>query len=249
MATVTQIQDWNDPEMVDSRSLASTASRLFGVAWRSFLSVVLATFVMGIVLGVASYFYLREHTWLGPVVGLLTVAESLAAGIVLGCKYGFVMALIQGLRDFRVGGTMVRVVFERLLQVDANQEIGERGSRIVQSLERIPLAQAERSLRLVITNAVNAPSSAGGATGWFQRLLQSKLLGAVERYTLERFRDEDAKHGGVNLVKVQTHLESEVDELLVAKLKTGVRLWTLAVWIGLPVTIVGQAWAALALSK
>lgn len=235
--------------MPNLQSLASTARQLVGVAWRSFLKMILITLAMGVVLGAGSYVYLREQGWVGPVIGLITVAEALAAGIVLGTKHGFVMALIQGVRDFGIAGAVVRVVFDRLLQVDVQQEFGERGGLIAQGLERLPLSQAEQLLSRAIKNLVNAPSSGRGVVGWFQRLLESRLLRAVEKYTLERFRDEEAKHGGIDLVKVRTHLETDVDELLVAKLRIGVRLWTVAVLVGMPVVVLGQAWAVLAISK
>ena len=235
--------------MIDRRSLPEMTRRLFGVAFRSFLSVVLITLIMGVVLGVMSYFYLQDHHWLGLIIGVLTVAESLTAGIALGAKSGFVMALVQGLRDLRLGSSMVRMVFDRLLANTDVREIGDRGNWMTQSLERLPLAQAEQRLSAVISETVNAPPSGKGLTGWFQRMLELKLLRAVERYTLKQFRDEDAKHGGVDLDNVRDHLESQVDEWLVAKLKVGVRLWTWAVLIGLPVTVIGQAYTALALSK
>lgn len=235
--------------MIDRRSLSDTTRRLFGVAFRSLASTVLITLIMGVVMGVLSYFYLKEQAGLAVIVAVLTIVESLAAGIALGCKYGFVMALIQGLRDLKVGSSMVRVVFNRLLANPDADETGDRGNWVAQSLERLPLAQAEQRLSRVITDSLGAEPSGNRWTGRFQRRIETRLLRTVEKYTLEQFRNEDARFGGVDLEKVRNHLESQVDEWMVARLRAGVRIWTLAILIGLPLTVFAQAYTALALSK
>ena len=54
------------------------------------------------------------------------------------------------------------------------------------------------------------------------------------KYTLARFREEGAKHGGIDLLKVKEELEQTVDDKLVEKIRGGLRVWTILVAIGLP---------------
>jgi len=51
----------------------------------------------------------------------------------------------------------------------------------------------------------------------------------------------------VDLLKVRGELETRADDLLIAKLRGGLNLWTLLAALGLPAVVAGQVYLALRL--
>jgi len=100
----------------------------------------------------------------------------------------------------------------------------------------------ERWLNQAVQGLLAPQSADGSSKGWLRRKLEGRLLRMVQKYTLARFRDEDAQYGGVNLAKVQAELETLVDEVLVAKLKHGVNFWTAIVLVLLPLQVVAAVY-------
>jgi hypothetical protein len=209
---------------------------------RSFLGTVLVLAVVGVALAGASYYVLRDHPPYGVLAAALALVEALALGVVHGGQRAFLGTLTRGLRSLQLGRTAVRLLFERLLGLAAGQEVGEHGGRMARTLERLPLAQAEKRLNQVVTGLANAPATGGGLTGWFRRWLQKKLLGRVQRYTLARFRQEGTEHEGVDLLKLQTELEEQIDERLSMSLKASLTWWTLVVAVGLPGLVLAETY-------
>jgi hypothetical protein len=93
----------------------------------------------------------------------------------------------------------------------------------------------------------SAPPAGGGATGGLRRRIHRKLTGAVQTYTLARFRADDAQHGGIDLSKLRADMEARADEVLIAKLRSGLTMWTALVLIVLPTAAYGQAYVAILL--
>jgi hypothetical protein len=221
--------------MIDSRTLAGHVAALAWVAFRSFVGTVFVLFLAGIVLAGLSYHYLSDRPLYAGIAAVLAVVESVAAGFMLGGKRAIVRALRHGLNTWRLGKAAVQMVFGRLLGVSA----GQPGGAVVQTIERLPLAEAEKRLGEAIEDLAE---EAGGATGWLRRGLHRRLLGAVQKVTLARFRDEGA--GGVDLRKAQAELADKMDSLLLGKLRTGLRLWTIVVVLGLPLLVAAQTYLA-----
>ncbi len=219
------------------RSLAGHLASLAWVAVRTFLTTLFLLSLAGIVLAGLSYYFLRNEHWLWGVGWVaLALVEAVAAGVVLGAKRAVVMALAHGLRSLRLGAALVRLVFERMLGVVEGEEVGERGGRIAQGLERLPLAQADR----LLGGAIRDVTGEVGEGGWLRRKIQARLLDLVGKYTLARFREEGARHGGIDLVAVRAELEGTVDEMVVRKVLSGLRVWTWSVVVGLPVLVALQ---------
>jgi hypothetical protein len=232
--------------MVDLASLWRGAAGLTAVALRSFLGTLLVTSVAGAFLAAASAFLLRHHPLYASIAAAVAVAEAIAAGILLGGKRGVVMALVHGLRSLQLGQTAVRLVFTRLLGVTESQESGSRDGALVLVAERLPLAQAESRLTAAVDHLLAAPASEGGG-GWFRRRVRARLLRAVQRYTLARFREEGARSGGVDLAKALGELETMADEMLLRGVRGGLSLWTAVVVLGLPAVVFAQTYLLLVL--
>ncbi len=213
--------------MTDVRRVAGSLAGLLGVTTRAFAGIVLILTAAGIVLAAASYSVLAGHPAYAALAAVAALAEAVAAGIALGSRRGLVLALDHGIRALGLGRATVRLVFDRL------------------PADRLPLAEAEERLTRAVTGLVAAPPEGGGPGGWLRRRLRDALLRRVQTYTLARFR-RDAPGGGVDLAKIRADLEGRIDDLLLIRLRTGLRLWTAAVVVGLPAVVAAQTYLLLA---
>ncbi|HEY7315441.1 MAG TPA: hypothetical protein VH643_39290 [Gemmataceae bacterium] len=236
--------------MPDVRGILGDVAGLLLVAVRSFLLTLLFMVLLGVVLAAASYWILSSPHWgYGVIAALVALIECIVVGIILAVKRAVAVTLVHGLHKYQIASAAVRLIFGRLLGVAADETHGERGGWMTRTAERLPLSQAEKRLEKAIHGIVNAPSEGGSPTSWLRRRVQTRLLGAVHKYTLAHFRDEDARHGGVDLVKVQTDLGARIDGIMIRKLRGGINLWTILVLVGLPVQILALAYVVLALVK
>jgi hypothetical protein len=166
-------------------------------------------------------------------------AESVAAGVFLGGKRA--MAIVHALGVLRLGRSLVRLIFERMLRIDEDGDIGQRGGRIARGIERLPLARAEE----LLTRAVQAVTGDTAQSGWLRRKVQGRLLNTVGKYTLARFREDAAEHGGIDLLKLKDELEQTVDDALMRRFRGGFRTVTVLVMLGLPLLVAIQTWVIL----
>jgi hypothetical protein len=227
---------------LNARSIGKHLASLAWVALRSFLGTVIVLAIAGVVLAAMSYYFLREQDWLyRGIAVVVALVEAMVTGIILGGKRAVAMAVAHGLGSLRLGQSLVRVVFERMLGVAEGETFGERGGRITQSVERMPLAQADELLSNAVRQVTGEVEPSKGLRG----KIQVRLLEAVRKYTLGRFREEGATHDGVNLLKVRDELEQTIDDALIQKVRGGLRLWTVLVIIGLPVVVATQTWIVL----
>lgn len=220
--------------MNDLQKVAEQLTGLAGVAVRSFLATLALLTLAGVALAAGSYYLLREYPVYGGLAAALAVVEGVAAGVLLGGRRAGLAALAHGLRTWRLGAAAVRLVFDRL-PVGTAATVG-----------RLPLAQAEAALATAIGGLIRSRAEGGGLSGWFRRMLQGRLAGLVQRVTLARFRQGGAS-AGVDLASVRGDLEARIDDLLVAKLSGGLRLWTLLAVGGLLVLAAVQVALARAL--
>jgi hypothetical protein len=224
---------------LELRSLGSHLASLAWVAARSFMATLIVFTLAGGVLAGLSYYFLREHHWLyGVIAAAVAMVESVITGFVLGAKRGVVMAVAHGLSTLRLGRSVVRMVLHRMLGIAEGERFGERGGRIAQGVERLPLAQAEE----LLSRAVRDVTGGAEKGGWLRRKVRALLLEAVRKYTLVRFREEGARHGGIDLLKVKEEMEQTVDNQLVQKVQGGLRLWTALAIVGLPSVVAAQTW-------
>ncbi|HZZ82490.1 MAG TPA: hypothetical protein VFE62_28585 [Gemmataceae bacterium] len=230
---------------IDLRAIGVHLANLAWVAVRTFFDTMFVLTLAGAILAGASYYFLREDNWAyGVLAAAVALTEAVVTGIFLGSKRAIALAAAHGLGALRIGRSLVRLVFERMLGIVDSQTKGERGGRIAQTLERIPLAKVESILNGAVV------SLTGDAEGsWLRRKIQAYLLEAVRKYTLARFREEDAQHGGIDLLKVKHELEESVDNALVQKVVGGLWIWTLLMLLGLPLTVAAQTYILIALLR
>jgi hypothetical protein len=219
------------------RDIAGQMAGLSWVAVRS-LAVTAATVLSaGVALAVLSWLAVRDCPWwYGLIAVVLAVGETTLAAFLLGAFRGVVNAVVVGLRRWQLGRVAVGRVFEWMLGVREEGEVGERGGVVARGLERLPLAQANERLDA----AVRAVTGEAGEAGWLRRTIQRVLLKGVRAVTLARFRDDAARHGGIDLMKVRDELGGSVDWAVAEHFRGQRRGWTLAVAVGLPLLVAVQ---------
>jgi len=212
------------------------------VAWvglRSFAGTFVVVVALGAVLAGLSCYFLSEHAWPYGVLSFVVVLfESAAAGFALGGKRSILMALMHGLGSLQLGSSLVRLVFERMLRIVEGKEVGGGNTRIAHEIGRLPFSQANQ----LLTGAVQSVLGDKEEEGWLRRRIRARLLGVVQKYTLTRFRREDAEHGNIDLLKVKQELEQSVDNAVMQKLRRDLQLWTAVALVGLPLLVAGQTY-------
>jgi hypothetical protein len=220
---------------VDIRAIGGHATRLTWQAVRSFVGTLLLVTLLGGALTAPTYFFLADQTWQYRVgLSVLMLIESVALGVFVGSKQAVVSAVAYGFTQLRLGGKIVSALFERMGVGDEVQ--GKLGGTIARGLEYVPLAQAETMLTASVQRVAGDTEQAG----WLKRKIHEKLLGAVKKYTLARFREENARHGSVELPKLRRELEATIDESIANKVRGGLLLWNIAILLGLPLLAVLQ---------
>lgn len=228
---------------VDLRSVVGPLGGLARVAIRSYLTTLLLFVVVGVALAAGSYHFLRDHSEaFAGAAGALALIEAVAAGVFLAGRRAVAAVVGHALGSFRLGGKLVQGVFDRMPGLDGPADGGEK-SPLARGLERLPLAQAEQLLTAAVTRAIGDAA----AGGWVRRLIQARLLGLVQRYTLHRFREEGA--GGVDVRKVRDELVRTVDDRLADRVRGGAIWWTGAGVIGLTAVAAAQTGLLMALAQ
>lgn len=205
----------------------------------------------GAVLAAISYScFGGQSMWIGVVAALVALAEALGAAGVLGLKRAVISAMIDALRSWQLGRKAVRMLFDRLVGPANETPAGATSGMIAGGLQRVPLAEVERRLTGAVRSVLKTSDGpATSSAGRLRKRLEVRLLAMTAKYTLTKFRDDDAAHGGVDVAKVRAELEANVDDLIADKLRGGMNLWTLFVLLGLPVVVAAQTYLALALLR
>jgi hypothetical protein len=214
--------------------------------FRSFAGTVLLFIVLGVAMSAMSLYVLRESMVCASIAAAVALVEAVAIGLLLGSKRAVAVALAHGIGRLQLGRAAVRKCFQHLLQPSPEEGLPSTGGQVIREAKCIPLAQAEKRLSGVIDDLLGVPPDGGGISSWLRRKLHERLLRLVQTCTLARFREEGTKEGAVDLVKLQTDLESRMDDILVTRLKRGLNLWTLLAVLGLLVVVCVQVCLLLA---
>lgn len=177
--------------------------------------------------------------WRSGLAVLIVVLAFAIAGPALAVKRAVGDALLFGLQKLRLGDRTSAMLFDRM-GIHAVDRAGERGGELVQKVERIPLATAEKYLRDAVDFVVRQKESGGG--GFFQRRIRQTLVYQVQRLTLARFRSHDKELPGVDLRRVRVEVAERADTAL-ADVVGGALLKTTLLVLGLTsVGCVAVAW-------
>lgn len=217
----------------------SQITALIRISIRTFVGTMGWWTLAGIVLAAATYAMLGDAPGFYRAIGFsAALLEAIALGFFVATKRTIAMTAMYSLGTLQLGRLATRTVFQRVLGIVQGGEFGQRGGRIAQGLERIPLAEADA----LLDHAVRGMIGQANQGGRFRRKLNFQLVEMIRRYTLARFRDDDAKFGGVNLATVEAELEPVIDAWLIGKICRGLRWATWLSAIGLLLVAALQTW-------
>jgi hypothetical protein len=237
------------PDANDDRSVAVRVAELVvpvasrGV--RSYVATALAMSGVTLLVAAGCGALAASAGWVRAAVAVaIALVAGTVAGVSLAAERAVAAAVVAGIEQTALGSRMARLLFARLLRVDAAKLHGERGVAAAVRAERLPLAQAEAQLRAAVDALITEPDGQTGPRAWLARRLRAALLGRIEGVTLARFRQQGQEHGGVDLVMVQTELAATIDARLVEHFESASRRLTL---LAVGLFAAGSIGAALAL--
>jgi hypothetical protein len=201
--------------MVDLRPFLEGTAEALRPALKAFFLTAVVMSLVALIVGAASYAIAADGVVLrGALAALVALALCTVLGFTLSWKRALGAGILQVVRTRRLAGGLVAAVFERLLGMGEQGAPGGRDGRLAQAVTRLPLNEAAKRLRFAVIHQVRAAPQGGGMRGFLRRKIEARLLGAIERLTLARFRDEMNATGGIDLVKVRDELASAADALI-----------------------------------
>lgn len=226
------------------RQLAISLVRTFFFTW-------LAMTVGGIALAVATGYWMPE---VSPVARTLLqvffAGQFIVVGFYVAMRCALSAALIGGVKRMQLGRMGLNLLMSRVVSDDEQIRIDDPD--VIDSPSSVPplsrelsaVVAAERIRRVLTILAFSGRSRRGGVFGW----LRSALLGAVGTITLSRFRSKARRAEKVDVASVQQELSDQIDDLLLARLRYTLFIWT-AIVIGVLIAeVVGIALLANALA-
>lgn len=172
---------------------------------------------------------------------VLALVGTGVAWYIVATKRAIAGALCAAVQHSELGRHAMELIFDRLLKVDAAEELGERGRRPAEVAERLPLRKVEERLTRAVDRVLAERSEKTGVRAWMARKIRNASLRQVQRLTLEEFRDEDARHGGVDLVQVRDKLGGKVDKKVGSMILNASRKVTRLALLALLVVSLGGA--------
>jgi hypothetical protein len=234
-----------DLRMTESPPPLDFRQRLAGAVYaalKAYAAALSAMTAAGMVLAAVSFAVLDgQSRWAAVLVAVFAVIQGIMAGAVLGARHASAAAATHALSELRLGSAAVRFVFERMLGIHDEMAPGGRGQRLVEAGKKMPLAQAER----LVSQKMDDLGKSSPARGWLARKMRTRLLGAVEGITLNRFRETDARKDGIDLLRLKNELETTIDARLIERFRSGLTLWTILAVVGLPVAVALQTYVLL----
>jgi hypothetical protein len=224
----------NDPPghqngCMDPASLGDRLRQLAIALVRTFFFTWLAMTVGGIALAVATGSWMPE---VDPVVRTLLqvffAGQFIVVGFFVAMRCAMSAALIGGVKRMQLGQMALNLLMSRVgagdedILVDDPNVIDSPSSRLPASRELSAVVAAERIQRVLAMLAFSGRSRRGGIFAW----LRNALLGAVGTITLSRFRNKARRAEKVDLAAVQRELEDQIDDLLLARLRYTLFIWT-----------------------
>ena len=193
----------------------------------AFVKTLVAMCALALVLFAPSYAIASQESVIRGLLACLSAMVFCGVfGWLLAVKRALGTAIMRGLESAQLGARGLEVIMVRLLKFDAEETHGERGRKVAQVTEKIPLTEAETRLKTTVEGLVRAPIEGGGGSGWLKRRITRALFERIEWVTLAAFRDEDRATGGVDLVVVRDKLSTQIDELLLDRVQSTMRTAT-----------------------
>ena len=218
-------------------------TKVVGAGLKSFLFTTLVFAGLAVVLTGVGVVIARPSGGRAMLLSaLLCLTSTTLAWWLVATKRAIARALAAAVGQGELGRHAMALLFDRLLEVHADAAHGERGRRPAEVVERLPLRQAQQRLHQALDGVLVAErAEQRGLRGWLTRKIRSAALERVRQLTLEELRDQDAHHGGVDLIQVRDKLAREIDRKLIEHVQRSARTLTRLALALLLVVSIGAA--------
>ena len=187
---------------------------VIGAALKALLKTVFGMVLLGVVVTSFTVYFAAQGSWLRALIAavLSLVALAVVTGI-LAVKNAVMRGLLHGLQKLQLGTRVLTLLFNQIGVTEKSTQ-GERAGAVGQVVEKLPLRDAEAKLSGAVNNLLAERAAQTGMRAWMARKLVNAALTRIESITLARFRSEDAKAGGVDLLVVRDELAASIDGTL-----------------------------------
>ena len=187
---------------------------VIGAALKALLKTVFGMVLLGAVVTSFTVYFAAQGSWLRALIAaVLSIAALAVCTGLLAVKNAIMRGLLHGLTKLSLGTRVLKLVFGQLGVTESSTQ-GERGGAVSQLVEKLPLREAEARLTGAVKSLLDARAGQTGVRAWLSRKLIVTALTRIEKITLARFRTEDAKTGGVDLLVVRDELAAGIDQTL-----------------------------------
>lgn len=214
---------------MDPTSLGNQLRQLARTLVRTFFFIWLAMAVGGIALAVAVGYWMPQ---VNPVVRTLLqvffAGQFIVVGFFVATRCAMSAALIGGVKRMQLGRMALNLLMSRVgagdeeIRIDDPNVIDSPSSQPTVSRELSAVVAAERIQRMLAMLAFSGRSRRGGVFAW----LRGALMSAVGTITLARFRSKARNAEKVDVAAVQQELQGQIDDLLLARLRYTLFIWT-----------------------
>jgi len=187
---------------------------VIGAALKALLKTVFGMVLLGAVVTVTTVYFAAQGSWLRALIAaaLSLVALAIVTGI-LAVKNAIMRGLLHGLKKLQLGNKVLMLVFNQLGVTEKSTQ-GERAGAVGRAVEKLPLRDAEAKLSGAVLSLLAERAGKTGVRAWLSRKLIEAALTRIETLTLARFREEDSRTGGVDLLVVRDELAASIDGTL-----------------------------------
>lgn len=202
---------------------------VIGAALKALLRTVFGMVLLGVVVTVATVAFVSQGAWQRGVLAavLLLIALVVVTGV-LAVKNAVMRGLLHGLQKLALGRRVLGVLFAKL-GVTEDSAQGERAGAIGRTVERLPLRDAEARLRGAVNAVLSERAEKTGVRAWLARKLIASAVTRIEAITLARFRSQDMKTGGVDLLVVRDELSTTIDQTLASTIASKLNVLNVAI--------------------
>ena len=218
--------------------------KVFNSAMKAFFRTTFGMCVLGLVtIGLVYGYAAKTSPRHAIIAALIALLVFIVGGLALAIKRALAAAVCDAVDKLDLGPKALKMIFERIFEVEASETQGERGITSAKTVENLPLIQAEAKLKGAVESLLSAPDEGGGVGGYVRRKTLTVAVRKIEVVTLDEFRSADQEADGVDLVMIEERLGEEIDALLLRLIEsTSRKTNTLLVGILLALCI-GSTWA------
>ncbi|HSG73407.1 MAG TPA: hypothetical protein VLA12_23530, partial [Planctomycetaceae bacterium] len=198
-----------------------------GTGIREFFRWLILIGIFGLGLAGISTALLADNFVYAAIVFTITLAETLAIGILLSGKRAIFRTVLAAIQDGKPLRKIVRKLFDQIiLGPEAESEIESKddpevepelhpkietetklnsGSKpaVGRAIEKIPFAEAERRMNEAVSGFLKSKQDSNRLRDRLKSRAESRLLKMIQKTTLARFRKQESETGEIDLKLVR----------------------------------------------